>query len=331
MDGINYFREYLQSKYHLWFGLATVGIGLISGSVLLLIIGFVLYGLGFMFLPDLPFFRNKIDHQYKKIKREQDLIVIEQFKEKRDKQIMSLTPSRKEKYWDIVKLCKEIENSTMEQISSEDAASDVRLRKLDELSFIYLKLLCNEQQIQLFLEAETREDIRVEIEKSKNSVARLTEEIATLSKDTNATPLIIESKQRLLVSYSDKLEVLKKRQDRIEQAKGNISLVEAEQSKLSEQIKLLRADVVASKNAEAISSRIDASVQNLDETNRWLSQVNEFKDVVGDVPQSDLRLGFGNIKKDDEIGSLKTMIEKIQSEPVDLERIKKTVRTRYRN
>jgi hypothetical protein len=54
----------------------------------------------------------------------------------------------------------------------------------------------------------------------------------------------------------------------------------------------LRADTIASRNAESISTRIDASVSHLDETNKWLSEINEFKDVVGEIPQSSTRIGF---------------------------------------
>lgn len=295
MQIINYFKEYLSSKLHLGFGLATLGVGLLSGSWLVLIIGIVAYGLGFMFLPDLPAFKKVVDEKYAAIQRQKDIETAMLFRQKRDRQLMSLTPSRQNKYGELAKLCKEIEASTMETISSEDAASDSRQKKLDDLIFTYLKLLSIEQSIQIFLETETKEDVKEQIAEAYEDVKRTTEEIKTLNSETSpdrSTLAMIESKQRILVSYTDKLEVLKKRLERVHQAKGNIELVNAEQSRLAEQVKLLRADVVASRNAESISSRIDASVSNLDETNKWLSQMNEFKDVVGDTAPSNIRIGF---------------------------------------
>lgn len=289
---INYFREYLHSKLHFIFGGATLGIGFLSASWLMLIIGIVAYIMGLMFIPDLPWFKKRIDAKYKSIADAADALQIEQFKLKRDSQFRSLTPSRKEKYNDLSDICKEIEKTTLESITVEDDASDVRLRKLDELMFTYLKLLCIEQSVEIFIESERDENIPKEIEQTENKVKSLLVEIEKLKADPQSSARVLDSKQRLFNSFSEKLDVLKKRIDRYEQAKGNIQLVSAEQQRLSEQIKLLRADVVATRNADAISTRIDASVSHLEDTNKWLSEINEFKDVVGDIPSSNKRIGF---------------------------------------
>ncbi|MEO6036313.1 MAG: hypothetical protein ABIQ35_13735, partial [Verrucomicrobiota bacterium] len=49
---------------------------------------------------------------------------------------------------------------------------------------------------------------------------------------------------------------------------------------------------VATKNAETLTARIDATVEHLDQTNKWLSEMDEFKDTVGDMPSTEARLGF---------------------------------------
>jgi len=90
----------------------------------------------------------------------------------------------------------------------------------------------------------------------------------------------------------ERLEVLRKRMERSEQAKENVALVVAEQERLDQQIKLIRADAVAMKNAGALTARIDATVEHLDQTNKWLSEMDEFKDIVGDLPDTELRVGF---------------------------------------
>jgi len=33
-------------------------------------------------------------------------------------------------------------------------------------------------------------------------------------------------------------------------------------------------------------------VEHLDQTNKWLSELDEFKDMVGDMPATELRVGF---------------------------------------
>jgi len=49
---------------------------------------------------------------------------------------------------------------------------------------------------------------------------------------------------------------------------------------------------VATKNAETLTARIDATVEHLDQTNKWLSELDEFKDLVGDIPSTETRVGY---------------------------------------
>jgi len=100
-------------------------------------------------------------------------------------------------------------------------------------------------------------------------------------------------KQRLLDSKKEKLAALLKRQARLEEARDNRTLVAAEQERLVEQIKLLRSDAVASRNAEALTDRINATVDHLTETNKLISEMDQFKDLVADdLPATATRLGF---------------------------------------
>ncbi len=102
----------------------------------------------------------------------------------------------------------------------------------------------------------------------------------------------IETRQRYLGSRLERLEVLRKRKQRSDQAQANLALVISEQERLDQQIKLIRADAIASKNAETLTARIDATVEHLDQTNKWLAELDEFKDLVGDMPSTDLRVGY---------------------------------------
>ena len=43
---------------------------------------------------------------------------------------------------------------------------------------------------------------------------------------------------------------------------------------------------------ETLTARIDATVEHLDQTNKWLSEMDEFKDLVGDMPSTELRVGY---------------------------------------
>jgi len=115
-----------------------------------------------------------------------------------------------------------------------------------------------------------------DIETSKKDITSLETEVkaATAKGETPA------AKIRLLDSKKERLAVLSKRQDRVCEARENLTLVAAEQDRLVEQIKLLRADAIAARNADTLTARIDATVEHLTETNKLFSEMDQFKDLV---------------------------------------------------
>jgi hypothetical protein len=287
----SYHREFFNSPHHATLGVLTLGLGLLSATVLGLIAGVTAYVLGWIYVPDLPLFRRWVDRRRDAAKRAEEAARVAQFVEKRDALLRSLSPQRRERYSRLVLVCRDIETASADNlIASADPTTDPRLRKLDELMWTYLRLLGIEESLQQFLETEQREDVPGLLKEAEAEAARLTTELDALkAKGGDAT---LETKQRYLGSRTDRLEVLRKRQQRTEQAQANLNLVVSEQERLDQQIKLIRADAVASKNAETLTARIDATVEHLDQTNKWLSELDEFKDLVGDMPPTELRVGY---------------------------------------
>jgi hypothetical protein len=154
----------------------------------------------------------------------------------------------------------------------------------------YLRLLSIEESLGKFLETEGREKVPDLVRQGEAEAARLKADLEAL-KAQGPAPLL-ETRQRYLASRLERLEVLRKRQQRSEQARANLQLVVSEQERLDQQIKLIRADAIATKNAETLTARIDATVEHLDQTNKWLSELDEFKDLVGDLPNTDQRIGY---------------------------------------
>jgi hypothetical protein len=203
----------------------------------------------------------------------------------------SLSPSRRERYNRLAAVCRDIETAGADNpLAATEPSTDPRLRKLDELMWTYLRLLGIEESLEQFLESERREDLPNVLKEAEAEAKRLTGELETLKSKGNSAGL--ETKQRYLGSRLERLEVLRKRQQRLDQASENLALVVSEQERLDQQIKLIRADAVATKNAEALTARIDATVEHLDQTNKWLSELDEFKDLVADMPATEMRLGY---------------------------------------
>src|SRR5262249_27215748 len=65
----NYHREFLKSPQHAILGVLTLGAGFMSGMLLPLIAGATLYTLGWIYVPDFPFFRRWVDRRRDAAKR----------------------------------------------------------------------------------------------------------------------------------------------------------------------------------------------------------------------------------------------------------------------
>jgi hypothetical protein len=287
----NYHGEFLKSPHHAALALLTLGLGFLSAQVLGLIAGVTAYVLGWIYLPDLPFFRSWVNRRQEGAKGALEAQKVQEFVQRRDALLRSLRPERRERYNRLAQVCRDIEAASADNLlASANPATDPRLRKLDELMWTYLRLLGIEESLESFLETERRENVPDLLKDAETEATRLNNELEALkAKGGNPT---LDTKQRYLGSRLERLEVLRKRRQRSEQAEANLALVVSEQDRLDQQIKLLRADAVATKNAESLTARIDATVEHLDQTNKWISELDEFKDLVGDMPSTELRVGY---------------------------------------
>lgn len=289
----NYHGEFLRSPHHAALGLLTLGLGFLSAQILPLIAGATLYALGWIYLPDLAFFRHWVDRRRDSSKRSAEALKVAEFVRRREALLLSLAPERRERYNKLAGVCRDIETAGADNLlASSDPSTDPRLRKLDELMWTFLRLLGIEESLEQFLATEQGEDVPGLVKEAEAEVTRLNAEVDGLKSKGNAA--MLDTRQRYLSSRMERLEVLRKRAQRSEQAQANLALVVSEQDRLEQQIKLIRADAVATKNAETLTARIDATVEHLDQTNKWLSELDEFKDLVGDMPSTELRVGYEN-------------------------------------
>ena len=283
-------RAFWTSPHHAAMALFTVGAGFATGEPLYFVLGVSAYVLGWVYLPDMAFYRKWLDKRAAAETNASAAAELAQFGKRREALLSSLSTTLRERYHTLAIVCRDIERATAENehISPLDLTSDARLRKIDELMWMYLRLLSIQQSVETFLESERREDLSGALLAAEEETVALQAQIESLKSSKGAT----EAKERLLSSRLDRLDVLRKRLERVQEAEGNLELVISEQERLSEQIKLIRADAVATKNADALSARIDASVAHLNETNKWLSQMDQFRDLAGDLPMTESRIGF---------------------------------------
>jgi hypothetical protein len=290
----SYRRLFWKSPHHAIMALATLGAGVILGAdySLALLLGPAAYALGWIYVPDFKIFRNWADRRRTAADTAAAQAEVTAFLQRREALLDQLSPSSRGRYHALAAVCRDIEIASAENsLTPENPADDPRLRKLDELMWSYLRMLSIEESLQRFLETERRDDVPRLLHEAEAEVRDLTTEFNHL-KARGATVSSLDAKERFLNSRLERLEVLRKRLQRIEQTKSNLALVVSEEERLEEQIKLIRADAVASRNAGALSARIDSTVEHLHQTNKWLSEMDEFKDLVGDVPSVPVRIGY---------------------------------------
>lgn len=287
----NYRRSFWKSPHHAWLALLTLGAGFITAQPLFLLLGATAYALGLIYLPDANFFQRWIDQRRQAADQALAQAQLAEFLKRREKLLKELPGYLQEKYFALAAVCQEIVKTNHDPVRDSVASvDDPRVQRLEELMWTYLRLLSIEGSLEKFLETERQENLPELMASARSEIEQLSVEIDRLKGQGNATAS--DTKQRLRDSRLEYLQVLERRVAQVEQAQANLELVVSEQERLNQQIKLIRADSIAIKNPEAITARIDATVETLNQTNRWLAEMDQFKDVIRDGPPPNQRIGF---------------------------------------
>lgn len=285
---ISYRRAFLRSPHHGWLGALTLGVGFAVANGIGLIAGAAAYALGWIYLPDLPFFKKWVDSRNAGARVALDEAELATFRRKQAQMLAKLGPEQARRYASLSAVCAEIERSGASDLQTDTPSlHSPQLRRLDDLMWTYLKMLTIEQSLVEFLQGEHSEDLPGLLQETERSLENLKLELKEAMSES-----VRESRKRLEQSQTDRLIVLQKRIEKSDQAAANLELVRSEQNRLEDQIKLVRADAVASRNTSNLSTRINATVEQLDHTNRWMSEMEEFKDLVGELPASNARVGY---------------------------------------
>jgi hypothetical protein len=279
----SYRRAFWTSRHHLWLAVLTLGLGFATGEALGLLVGATLYALGLVFLPDMAFFRRAIDSGAQAVQNTETAAQLAAFQEQQQQLLQSLSTARRTRYHQLTTVCRDIEAASSGTHGTTTLSLDTRRRKLEELTWTYLRMLTIEQSLEVYLETERKEQVPALLDSIQKETQVLAAEVTTLKQKT-PRPAVLDGKERLLTSRLERLNVLQQRLSRIEQAQANHDLVRSEQERLVEQAKLIRADAIASKNTSTLTARIDMSIEHLSATNKWLTELDEFKDLTSQIP-----------------------------------------------
>src|SRR5262249_54908771 len=160
-----------------------------------------------------------VDRRHDSAKRAGEDLKVAEFVQRRDALLRSLSQPRRERYNCLAQVCRDIETASADNlIASADPNTHPRLRKLDELMWTYVRLLGIEQSLEQFLDTERRENVTALLQDAEAEAKRLNSDIEAL-KAKGGDPTL-ENKQRYLGSRLERLEVLRKRAERSQQAES---------------------------------------------------------------------------------------------------------------
>ena len=261
----NYRREFLRSPHHAVFGLLTLGIGFLSGQFLPLIIGGTFYALGWLYLPDMPFFRQWVDARADAADATRDATALAALQAQREKLFALLDAAARRRYEELARVCADIE----EQLASAPADAGYPTGKIDGLMWSYLGLLATERNLQAYLAKEEAESFPARIAAVEADLAKLDAELAKTPPESPA----YEGKFRLIGSKREGLDAVRRRHEQFSRSLDNLAIVRAEQTRIEEQLKLLRADLFAAQSAGQFSQRISDTIDSLSTGSRVAAEL----------------------------------------------------------
>jgi hypothetical protein len=91
-------REFLKSPHHAALAAATLGVGFATGEPLYLVLGAAAYVVGWVYLPDVSWFRAWVEKKQRDRLAAAEASEVADFKTRRDAALGSLTNSRRQRY-----------------------------------------------------------------------------------------------------------------------------------------------------------------------------------------------------------------------------------------
>ena len=184
-----------------------------------------------------------------------------------------LLPHARERYDALERRCRVI---LAQQHLGADAVQDLQLQGqgLGRLLWIYLRLLASRQAFEGLL----RESIRADGAASGGQpLERRTERLRRQLADPPEEP------EDLRRSLTSQLEILQQRLDTQREAREKLTFLDAELTRIEEQVELLREQAVVSTDPAAVSQRIDEVAAELGGTSQWIRDQQALYGQVEDV------------------------------------------------
>jgi hypothetical protein len=179
----------------------------------------------------------------------------------------ALQPASQSRYRALVVVCREVLGLGA-PASGDSHPSDFRAGNLNQMLWLFLRLLASRESITDTLARIDRRQLEAGLESLKSRVAAITDPDAALGRSLKAT-----------------LEIQQKRLANLDAATSNLAVIDAELERIEQQVRLVREESAVSRSPEALSARLDSVSSTLSETSRWMDQ---HSDLLTDMTAADL-------------------------------------------
>ena len=180
--------------------------------------------------------------------------------------LVRLGPADQTRYRQLEQRCQKILG---EQHDVPAAEMQTQAEGLGKLLYVYLRLLLTRAAILRVLEGASGKSIDVRMSEVQDQLKGA------------GTP-------ELQKSLTDQLEILGERKKRHSEAWDKLQFIEAELTRIQEQVELIREGMVVAADAGALSRKIDTVGDTLGATTQWIKQQQELlgqnEDLLGDMP-----------------------------------------------
>ena len=177
-----------------------------------------------------------------------------------------LQPASQARYRALVVVCREVLG--LGAGSGESSLTDFRAGNLNQMLWLFLRLLASREAITDTLARIDRRQLESGLESLKGRLASASDPEGALARSLRAT-----------------LEIQEKRLANLDTATNSLAVVDAEPERIEQQVRLVREESAVTRSPEALSSRLDAVSSTLSETSRWMDQ---HADLLSDMTSADL-------------------------------------------
>lgn len=252
-----YHAHFLGSINHAWLALVTLGVGILVATPLSVVLGAAAYGLGIIFLPDLPVFSNSFDRKRREEAAGRQQEEASAKERVRASLVQKLTPKANARWQKFSALCTELQTK-LDAAESNDLMQESSLAKVADS---HLLLLAMDADIRGYLaSAESAEEL-------EGRIAAVQGEVNRLHQRTDLSDV----EQRLVLSKEETVKNIRQQAEQNKRMQLNLELAQSELERLESQISSLKAELISTP-ASQLSSRLGDTLIQVEASQRVLQE-----------------------------------------------------------